>query len=112
MCRWTKGFRTGSKILSAAVTLDILAVLLRLGEYLYLFKSLTTLWWSRFNITKSEWGVFAAANLLDSISLLSYGLALFYIECYHDEGTQEELAWLMLSLFSLSGLCSKSSSFV
>ncbi|CDJ45528.1 hypothetical protein, conserved [Eimeria tenella] len=102
--KWTKGFRTGSKILSAAVTLDLLTVMLRLGEYLYLYNSLSTLWWSKFNITKSDWVIFAAANLLDSIALISYGWALFYIECYHDEGTSEEVAWTMLALFSLAGL--------
>ncbi|KAL8440026.1 hypothetical protein Efla_002374 [Eimeria flavescens] len=101
--KWTKGFRTGSKILSAAVTLDLLAVMLRLGEYLYLYNSLSTLWWSKFNITKSEWIIFAAANLLDSIALTTYGWAMFYLECYHDEGTFEELAWTMLSLFTLAG---------
>ncbi|KAL8451039.1 hypothetical protein Emag_002912 [Eimeria magna] len=95
--------KTGSKILSAAVTLDLLAVMLRLGEYLYLYNSLSTLWWSKFNITKSEWIIFAAANLLDSIALTTYGWALFYLECYHDEGTFEELAWTMLTLFSLAG---------
>lgn len=107
MYRWTKGFRTGSKILSAAVTLDLLTVMLRLGEYLYLYNSLSTLWWSKFNITKSDWVIFAAANLLDSIALISYGWALFYIECYHDEGTSEEVAWTMLALFSLAGLSSE-----
>lgn len=81
--------------------------MLRLGEYLYLYNSLSTLWWSKFNITKSEWIIFAAANLLDSIALTTYGWALFYLECYHDEGTFEELAWTMLTLFSLAGFSSE-----
>ncbi|KEP60061.1 UNVERIFIED_CONTAM: multi-pass transmembrane protein [Hammondia hammondi] len=102
--KWTKGFRTGSKILSAAVTLDGLAAMLRLVQYLYLYNYLSVVWWTKFNVSKSEWILFTVSNVLDGLSLLSYGWAFFYMEVYHDEGTYEELAWGMFGLFSLSGV--------
>lgn len=107
VCRWTKGFRTGSKILAAAVTLDGLAAMLRLVQYLYLYNYLSVVWWTKFNVSKSEWILFTVSNVLDGVSLLCYGWAFFYMEVYHDEGTYEELAWGMLGLFSVSGALSK-----
>ncbi|PFH37537.1 multi-pass transmembrane protein [Besnoitia besnoiti] len=102
--KWTKGFRTGSKILSAAVTLDILAAMLRLVQYLYLYHYLSVVWWTKFNVSKSEWILFTVSNVMDGLSLFSYGWAFFYMEVYHDEGTYEELAWGMFGLFSVSGI--------
>lgn len=108
LSRWTKGFRTGSKILSAAVSLDMMAVILRMCEYAYLYESLSTLWWAKYNVTKADWTLFAVANILDGLALLTYGCGLFYLECYHDRGTSEELAWSLLTLFLLAGVSSES----
>ncbi|BAM39256.1 conserved hypothetical protein [Theileria orientalis strain Shintoku] len=99
-----RGFRAGSKILSAAVTLDLLSNMLRLVEYLYAYFYMSMKWWTKYQQTKSDWIFFQFGSFTNSFALVMYGAALFYLEAYHDEGTSEEVAWTNLSLFFLAGL--------
>lgn len=99
-----RGFRAGSKILSAAVTLDLLSSMLRLVQYLYAYFYMSMKWWTRYQQTKADWIFFQFGSFTNSFALTMYGAALFYLEAYHDEGTSEEIAWTNLILFFLAGL--------
>ncbi|KAK2195800.1 Protein of unknown function DUF3273 [Babesia duncani] len=99
-----RGFRAGSKILSAAVTLDLLSSMLRLVQYLYAYFYMSMKWWTRYQQTKADWIFFQFGSFTNSFALIMYGAALFYLEAYHDEGTCEEIAWTNLILFFLAGL--------
>lgn len=101
LCR---GFRTGSKILSAAVTLDAICTSLRLVQYLYAYFYMSMKWWSRYQQTKADWLLFNTGNVLNAFALCMYGAALFYMEAYHDEGVAEEYAWINLFLFKFAAL--------
>lgn len=102
--KWCRGFRAGSKLLSAAVTLDILSSILRLVQYLYAYFYMSMRWWARYQQTKSDWTLLHFGSIVHSFALFIYGAAFFYMEAYHDEGTYEELAWSNLTLFKLAGL--------
>ncbi|CAD49269.1 hypothetical protein PFAG_00810 [Plasmodium falciparum Santa Lucia] len=102
--KWCRGFRAGSKLLSAAVTLDLLSSILRLVQYLYAYFYMSMRWWARYQQTKSDWTLLHFGSIVHSFALFIYGAAFFYMEAYHDEGTYEELAWSNLTLFKLAGL--------
>ncbi|KAF8819227.1 multi-pass transmembrane protein [Cardiosporidium cionae] len=102
--KWSRGFRTGSKSLSAAVTLDLISSSLRFIQFLYAYFFMEIKWWARYQQTKAEWALFQFGSILNVVALLLYGAALFYMEAYHDEGTYEETAWTNLILFTLAGL--------
>lgn len=99
-----RGFRAGSKILSAAVTLDLLSSMLRLVQYIYAYFYMSMKWWTRYHQTKADWIFFQFGSFTNSFALVMYGAAFFYLEAYHDEGTSEEMAWTNLVLFGLAGL--------
>ncbi|EAN33999.1 hypothetical protein TpMuguga_01g00761 [Theileria parva strain Muguga] len=99
-----RGFRAGSKILSAAVTLDLVSNMLRLVQYVYSYFFMSMKWWTRYQQTKADWIFFQFGSFSNSFALVMYGAAFFYLEAYHDEGTSEEVAWTNLTLFSLAGL--------
>ncbi|KAF8822760.1 multi-pass transmembrane protein [Cardiosporidium cionae] len=101
--KWSRGFRAGSKSLSAAVALDLISSSLRFIQYLYAYFFMEIKWWARYQQTKAEWALFQFGSILNVVALLLYGAALFYMEAYHDEGTHEETAWTNLLLFSLAG---------
>lgn len=100
----SRGFRAGSKMLSTAATLDIFVVAFRLMQYIYAYRFLGERWWMKYAQTPADWCLFYSSAYLHSIALLLYGLAIFYMESYHDEGTSDEWGWLCLSLFSLASL--------
>lgn len=102
--KWCRGFRAGSKLLSAAVTLDLLSSILRLVQYLYAYFYMSMRWWARYQQTKSDWTLLHFGSIVNSFALFIYGAAFFYMEAYHDEGTYEELAWSNLTLFKMAGL--------
>lgn len=102
--RTTRGFRAGSKLLSTAVMLDSFVVALRLMGYIYAYHFLSSRWWLKYTQSNADWCIFYSGTLLHSLALLLYGLAVFYMEAYHDEGTFEEWAWLIMILFSLAAL--------
>ncbi|GFE54264.1 conserved hypothetical multi-pas transmembrane [Babesia ovis] len=99
-----RGFRAGSKILSAAVTLDMISSMLRLVQYIYAYFYMSMKWWTRYQQTKADWIFFQFGSFTNSFALVMYGAAFFYLEAYHDEGTSEEVAWTNLVLFCLAGL--------
>lgn len=99
-----RGFRAGSKILSAAVTLDFISSVLRMVQYIYAYYYMSMKWWTKYQQTKADWIFFQFGSFVHSFSLIMYGAAFFYLEAYHDEGTQEEFAWVNMILFGLSGL--------
>ncbi|GBE60252.1 hypothetical protein BOVATA_017450 [Babesia ovata] len=99
-----RGFRAGSKILSAAVTLDLISSMLRLVQYIYAYFYMSMKWWTRYQQTKADWIFFQFGSFTNSFALVMYGAAFFYLEAYHDEGTSEEIAWTNLVLFCLAGL--------
>lgn len=101
LCR---GFRTGSKMLSAAVTLDAVCTSLRLVQYLYAYFYMNMRWWSRYQQSKFDWLLFNSGNVLNAFALCMYGTALFYMEAYHHEGTAEEYGWINLFLFFLAAI--------
>ena len=101
--RLSKGFRAGSKILGSAVLLDIIVVALRLLQYVYAYHFLGAKWWLKYAQTKSDWCLFYAGAGINGVALIMYGLAIFYMETYHDEGTIEEIGWCILGLFGLAG---------
>lgn len=102
--RTTRGFRAGSKLLSTAAMLDTFVVGLRLMQYIYAYQFLSARWWMKYTQTNADWCIFYSGALLHSLALQLYGLAAFYMEAYHDEGTFEEWSWLILGLFSLAAL--------
>ncbi|ORM39338.1 uncharacterized protein BXIN_2941 [Babesia sp. Xinjiang] len=99
-----RGFRAGSKILSAAVTLDLISSMLRLVQYIYAYFYMSMKWWTRYQQTKADWIFFQFGSFTNSFALVMYGAAFFYLEAYHDEGTSEDVAWTNLVLFCLAGL--------
>lgn len=98
-----RGFRAGSKLLNTAATLDLLVTSLRLLQYIYAYQFLSARWWLKYVQTKADWVLFYFGAVGNSLSLFLYGLAFFYLEAYHDEGTFEEFAWVNLILFGLAG---------
>lgn len=99
----TRGFRAGSKLLSTAATLDSFVVALRLMQYIYAYHFLGSRWWMKYTQSSTDWCIFYAGGFVHAISLVLYGMAIFYMEAYHDEGTYEEWSWICLLLFFIAG---------
>lgn len=99
----TRGFRAGSKMLSTAALLDTFVVGLRLMQSVYAYQFLGNRWWMKYTQSSADWCLFYSGALLHSAALGLYGLAIFYMEAYHDEGTYEEWSWIILLLFAISG---------
>lgn len=97
-----RGFRAGSKMLSTAALLDTFVVGLRLMQSIYAYQFLGKRWWMKYTQTSADWCLFFSGTLLHSIALCLYGLAFFYMEAYHDEGTYEEWSWIILILYSVA----------
>eukprot|EP00921_Rhytidocystis_pertsovi_P017336 GHVQ01027261.1.p1 GENE.GHVQ01027261.1~~GHVQ01027261.1.p1 ORF type:complete len:348 (+),score=53.77 GHVQ01027261.1:1-1044(+) len=102
--KWSRGFRIGSKLLSSAVMLDIISTSLRLIQYLYAYFYMGMKWWSKFNQSKADFSLFQFGNVINSFALLLYGLAWFYLEAYHDQGTYMQFAWWNLGLFAAAAV--------
>lgn len=100
----SRGFRAGSKMLSTAALLDTFVVGLRLMAYIYAYQFLGNRWWMKYTQSSADWCLFYFGALIHAITLVLYGLAIFYMEAYHDEGTYEEWSWIILTLFSVAGL--------
>ena len=100
----SRGFRAGSKLINTAATLDLLVASLRLLQYIYAYQFLGARWWLKYVQTKADWVLFYFGALGNSLTLMLYGLGIFYLEAYHEEGTYEEFAWINLGLFMLAGV--------
>eukprot|EP01054_Gregarina_sp_Poly1_P000980 Gregarina_sp_Poly_1__979@NODE_1239_length_4674_cov_201_846538_g844_i0_p2_GENE_NODE_1239_length_4674_cov_201_846538_g844_i0NODE_1239_length_4674_cov_201_846538_g844_i0_p2_ORF_typecomplete_len249_score17_73DUF3273/PF11677_8/1_6e51DUF3917/PF13055_6/0_11HELP/PF03451_14/0_25MnhB/PF04039_13/46Voltage_CLC/PF00654_20/0_45_NODE_1239_length_4674_cov_201_846538_g844_i029113657 len=106
--KFSRGFRAGSKVFNCALTLDLLVVGFRLLAFVYGYHFLQTRWWLHYTQTKTDFSLFYFGALTHGIALVLYGVSIFYMEAYHDEGTYEEFAWIVLTLFGLAGLSGKS----
>lgn len=98
----SRGFRAGSKMLSTAVTLDIVVVALRLTQYFYSANFLSSRWWLKYTQSPTDWCLFHATGLAHAFALALYGLAIFYLETYHEVGVADEWGWTCLILFLLA----------
>ena len=87
--------------------LDTFVVGLRLMQYIYAYQFLSSRWWMKYTQSNADWCIFYSGALLHALALELYGLAVFYMEAYHDEGTFEEWSWLIMGLFSLAALFGK-----
>lgn len=103
-CRYSRGFRTGSKLMMMALNMDLLVQALRILAFVYAYHFLSERWWLHHSQTKTDFAIFYVSALLHGVSLLSYGFAIFYMETYHDEGTFEEFGWVCLGIFGFAGL--------
>lgn len=87
------------------MTLDLFVIGFRLLSFIYGYHFLQTRWWLHNTQTKTDFSLFYFGALAHGIALILYGVAIFYLEAYHDEGTYEEFAWICLGLFGLAGAC-------
>lgn len=103
--RYSRGFRAGSKVLNTALLLDLFSLAIRILAFLYGYHFMQTRWWLHYTQTKSDFSLFYFGALIHGVSMVLYGVAIFYMESYHDEGTVQELGWVSLGLFSAAGFC-------
>ncbi|KFG59042.1 glideosome-associated protein with multiple-membrane spans GAPM2B [Toxoplasma gondii RUB] len=102
--KWTRGFRSGSKTISCAVTLDVVSGCLRVTQYIHAYFFSSVQWWAKYQRTQSDWGLYHFSSTLHAFALVTYGVGFFLMESYHDQGTYEEYAWSMLGLYTTAGL--------
>ncbi|EZG88837.1 putative transmembrane protein [Gregarina niphandrodes] len=101
--KYSRGFRAGSKLFQSALLLDLLVLCIRFIAFVYSHHFLNDRWWTHLNQTRADFSLFHFGHLIHGIALMLYGLGMFYMEVYHDEGTYEEFGWSLLSLFGLAG---------
>ncbi|OEH80185.1 glideosome-associated protein with multiple-membrane spans GAPm2b [Cyclospora cayetanensis] len=107
--KWTVGFRSGSKILACAVSLDVASAALRVASSLHFCRFVSARWLGRNMQLRGEWTLSYLGGTLQGLSLFSYGLGFAALELYHDKGTKDEYAWGMLFLYPLAAIAKLSS---
>merc|ERR1711977_50436 len=87
---WARGYRAGSKVLSAAVLLDCISQSMQFAAFLWIYKNYSDQWWDQ-NYSQGgvEWLFLGGARILSGMAMKTYGGAIFLLEAYHDEGTNE-----------------------
>ncbi|KAL8428639.1 hypothetical protein ACSSS7_007112 [Eimeria intestinalis] len=107
--KFTLGFRSGSKLLACAVSLDLAAAALRVAASLHFCRFVSARWLGRNMQLSGEWCLSYLGATLQGLALLSYGLAFAALELYHDKGVGDNHAWAMLVLYPLAGIAKLSS---
>ncbi|KAL8450626.1 hypothetical protein Emed_002498 [Eimeria media] len=102
--KFTLGFRSGSKLLACAVSLDVAAAALRVAASLHFCRFVSARWLGRNMQLSGEWCLSYLGATLQGLALLSYGLAFAALELYHDKGVGDNHAWAMLVLYPLAGI--------
>ncbi|KAL8272647.1 hypothetical protein Esti_003435 [Eimeria stiedai] len=102
--KFTLGFRSGSKLLACAVSLDVAAAALRVAASLHFCRFVSARWLGRNMQLSGEWCLSYLGATLQGLALLSYGLAFAALELYHDKGVGDNHAWAMLVLYPFAGI--------
>eukprot|EP00914_Ancora_sagittata_P015372 GHVO01030334.1.p1 GENE.GHVO01030334.1~~GHVO01030334.1.p1 ORF type:complete len:333 (+),score=37.73 GHVO01030334.1:110-1000(+) len=91
----SRGYRAGSKALNAATLLDVIS----LGMATTLFYSMYAYFedtWTTEVIGSGSTKIFGlAARIINALAIALYGGAIFCLEAYHVEGTQECWGWII-----------------
>lgn len=101
---WARGYRAGAKLLGNAAFFDVLARTVQFIIYAYMDAHYDKVWWKQFSSGGAEWLVSALARLLHAFSLFYYASALFLLEVYHDNGTNDWHGILNCFLFTVAGI--------
>ncbi|KAK6588135.1 multi-pass transmembrane [Cryptosporidium xiaoi] len=98
------GFRAGSRLLNTANIIQIIVIALRITQFSFTYSYFNQKWYGKFSQTKGDWCMYNFGIVCESISLIMYGVAFFYVESYSDVGVGEQYAYWMFLLFTLAGL--------
>lgn len=101
---WARGYRAGAKLLGNATFLDVVGATLQFIFYAYMSNHYDKTWWAQFTGGGVEWLVFALARLIHALGALFYASALFLLEVYHDQGTNDWHGVLNAFLFTGTAL--------
>lgn len=101
---WARGYRAGAKLLGNAAFFDVLSRTIQFIIYAYMNAHYDKVWWKQFSSGGAEWLVSALARLLHAFALFYYATALFLLEIYHDNGTNDWHGILNCFLFSVAGV--------
>lgn len=102
--KWTVGFRSGSKLLSVAVSLDLCAAALRVAMRFHYMHFVCARWLGRNLELRGEWCLLYLGDSLQGVALCLFGFAFAALETFHDKGTNERWAWGLLAGFTLAGV--------